>query len=83
MATSTGKKLDLNQLAKRIVDQATGDAPKLTASRKSAARKGGLKGGVERMSKLDDAERKALSAKGVAARKKAPAVQAGALLVKK
>jgi len=35
------------------------------------------------MSKLDDAERKALSAKGVAARKTAPAVQAGATLVKK
>jgi len=45
MATSTGKKLDLNQLAKRIVDQATGDAPNDVTSRKVAARKGGLKGG--------------------------------------
>lgn len=28
MATSTGKKLDLNQMAARIVAEATGDAPK-------------------------------------------------------
>jgi hypothetical protein len=52
---------DLNQLAKMIVDIATGDAEDSVSPKKKAAsvrgRSGGLKGGKARASKLTDAER--------------------------
>lgn len=76
-------KKDLNQLAKSIVDQAVGEEAKYMDARRAASRKGGLVGGQKRMESMTEAERKALSAKGVAARKKAPAGEAGAGLVKK
>ena len=45
------RKLDLNQLAKSIVDQAIGDAPKPPppTPKQLAGRKGGLVGGKKRM----------------------------------
>ena len=78
-----GKKLDLNQLAKSIVDQATGETPrkKLPPTPKQlAGQKGGLKGGKARMEALTEAERTALAMKGVAGRKKAPENKSGAVL---
>lgn len=72
MATSTGKKLDLNQLAKRILDEATGEAVRTetpaTSSRKSASRKGGLSGGRKRMESLTDDQRRALALKAAESR---------------
>ena len=55
-------KLDLNQLAKRIVDEATGDAPQVPLSTKNAAavelgRLGGKKGGAARAQKLTPEQR--------------------------
>ena len=56
--SSTGR-LDLNQLAKSIVDQTTGDAPKppeQTEKNQAAVelgRLGGLKGGAARAKKTD------------------------------
>lgn len=84
MATSTGKKPDLNQLAKRIVDEATGDTAKTdtpdTSARKAASRKGGLSGGRKRMESLTDDQRRALAVKAAESRwaRKAPADTAGA-----
>ncbi len=72
------RNLDINQLAKRLVDQATGEAPKVDAQKKLAGRKGGLKGGKTRMATLTDEQRTALALKGVVARKTAPAGEAGA-----
>lgn len=72
-------KKDLNQLAKSIVDQAVGDEAKYMDARRAASRKGGLVGGQKRMESMTEAERKALSAKGVEARKKAPGVKPGAV----
>lgn len=69
-------KLDVNQFAKSIVDQATGDEPKKkpATAKRLAGQKGGLKGGKTRMSMLTDELRHELALKGVAARKaKAPA----------
>ena len=68
--SSTGR-LDLNQLAKSIVDQATDNAP--TASneltgKKADSRKGGLKGGLSRMEKLTPEQRKELAKKAAHAR---------------
>jgi hypothetical protein len=51
-------RLDLNQLAKRIVDEATGEAPITLAPREKnkaaqeLGRLGGLKGGIARAEKL-------------------------------
>lgn len=50
-------KKDINQVAKRVVDQATGDAPK-ESIRSKASRIAGAKGGTARALKLTD-ERKA------------------------
>jgi hypothetical protein len=62
-------KKDINQLAKFIVDQAAGDAPRQKLSaRQEAGRKGGLKGGKGRMEKLTDAQRTELAVKAAAAR---------------
>jgi hypothetical protein len=75
----------MNQLAKRILDEATGDATKTQrhSPKQEAGRKGGLKGGKTRMDVLTEAQRTELAMKGVASRKKAPAGEAGAALVKK
>ena len=56
------KKMDLNQLAKRIVDEATGEIqPEEVDEKKKAAiesgRLGGLKGGKSRAEKLTPEER--------------------------
>ena len=56
------KKMDLNQLAKRIVDEATGEIqPEEIDEKKKAAiesgRLGGLKGGKARADKLTSEER--------------------------
>jgi hypothetical protein len=47
-------KLDLSQLAKRIVDEATGEAPKTEPPSKAAR---GAGGGKARAQKLSDAQR--------------------------
>lgn len=77
-------KKDISQLAKFIVDQAVGDIPKpapLTA-KQLAGRKGGQKGGKSRMDAMTDEQKTALALKGVEARKKAPAGEAGASVKK-
>ena len=67
-------RLDLNQLAKSIVDQATGDAPKPTEqpAKNPAAvalgRLGGLKGGAARAKKLTAQERSEIAKKAAKAR---------------
>ena len=63
-------KLDLSQLAKSIVDQATGEAtpePALTG-KKADSRKGGLKGGKARAIKLTPEERSEIAKKAAAKR---------------
>lgn len=62
------KKMDLNQLAKRIVDEATGEIqPEEIDEKKKAAiesgRLGGLKGGKARAEKLTPEERSEISKK--------------------
>lgn len=67
-------RLDLNQLAKRIVDEATGEEPKTEPpSVKNAAavelgRLGGKKGGAARAAKLTPEERSAIAKKAAAKR---------------
>lgn len=73
-----GKK-DFTQTAHAVFMAATGQAPKPFTEEQVNSRKGGLKGGKARMSNLTTTQRKALSAKGVTARKKAPAGKAGAI----
>lgn len=81
--TGTGKPKrprDVNQLAKLIVDIATGDAPAEpvpdTSGKDPSAvalgRKGGLKGGKARAAALSPAKRKAIAKKAAAARWKKP-----------
>ncbi len=72
---SSKRPRDANQLAKLIVDQATGAAPvEATADegKNPAAvalgRLGGLKGGKARAKKLSAAKRKAIAKKAAAAR---------------
>lgn len=71
--SSTGR-LDLNQLAKFIVDQATGEAPPIEPkSEKNKAaqelgRLGGLKGGAARAKKLTAQERSEIAKKAAKAR---------------
>jgi hypothetical protein len=77
-------KKDFTQVAFAVVQQATGAVPKAAPSKRQVAgRKGGLKGGKVRMDALTDMQRTALAMRGVTARKKAPACEAGARLVKK
>jgi hypothetical protein len=76
-------KKDFTQVAFGVFQAAVGEAPPPFNAKQIAGRKGGLKGGKGRMDALTEAERLELSAKGVAARKKAPAGKAGAGLVKK
>ena len=75
-------KKDFTQVAHAVFMQATGGPPVKTA-KQLAGRKGGLAGGKKRMATLTDEQRTALALKGVAGRKKAPAGEAGAALVKK
>ena len=60
-------KKDINQLAKLIVDRATGTIPKQTSTKNPAAvalgRLGGLKGGNARASKLTPEQRKEIAQK--------------------
>jgi hypothetical protein len=74
-------KKDFTQIAFSVVQQATGSEtkPKLTP-RQENSRKGGLKGGVTRMSSLSDEERKAFAVKAASARwnKSAPISGLGA-----
>lgn len=76
MATRKAKK-DFTQVAHAVFVQATGGPPVKTA-KQLAGRKGGLAGGKKRMDALTGEQRAALSLKAVAARKKAPAGEAGA-----
>jgi hypothetical protein len=68
------KKLDLNQLAKHIVDQATGETPivppppEKNKAAQELGRLGGLKGGAARASKLTPEERSAIAKKAAAKR---------------
>ncbi len=71
---SSRGRLDLNQLAKHIVDQATDDAPKpIKQSEKNPAavalgRLGGKKGGKARAEKLTPEERKEIARRAAAKR---------------
>ena len=71
--SSTGR-LDLNQLAKRIVDEATGDAPptepkpEKNKAAQELGRLGGLKGGAARAKKLTAEERSDIAKKAAKAR---------------
>lgn len=71
--SSTGR-LDLNQLAKRVVDQATGEAPKTEpppAKNEAAVilgRLGGKRGGAARAVALSPRKRKEIAKKAAAAR---------------
>lgn len=73
--SSTGR-LDLNQLAKRIVDQATGEAPppepvpEKNKPAQEMGRLGGLKGGVARAKKLTAEERSEIARKAARARRR-------------
>lgn len=63
--------MDLNQLAKRIVDEAIGEDElyqKELTGKKADSRKGGLKGGKTRMSQLNNEQRKELAKKAAEAR---------------
>lgn len=79
MTKNTGK-LDLNQLAKRIVDEAIGEEEKLEliSGKKADSSKGGKRGGKTRMELLSADERKELALKAANVRwGKTPAVEAG------
>ena len=54
---------DANQLAKLIVDVATGSKPELPVADTSGQRKGGQKGGVARANSLTQEERSDISSK--------------------
>lgn len=75
-------KKDFTQVAHAVFVQATGGPPVKTA-KQLAGSKGGQVGGKRRMESLTDEQRIALALKGVAARKKAPAGEAGALVEKR
>lgn len=75
-------KKDFTQVAHAVFVQATGGGPPLKTAKQLAGRKGGLVGGKKRMDAMTDEQRTALALKGVAGRKKAPAVEAGALVKK-
>jgi len=62
-----GKKLDLAQLGKAIVDSATIEQPK-SAAAVALGRLGGLKGGEARAAKLTAKQRKASARKAAKAR---------------
>ena len=74
MPSSARPKLDLNQLAKRMLDEATGDAPKTKppAQKNAAAvelgKLGGKKGGAARAAKLTAEQRSEIAKKAAAKR---------------
>lgn len=74
MPTRSSKKLDLNQLAKRILDEAIGEADKTPPpAKKNAAavalgKLGGKKGGAARAAKLTPEQRSEI-AKNAAAKR--------------
>jgi hypothetical protein len=63
---------DVNELARQIVDEATGNAPEPDAGKDPAAvalgRKGGLKGGKARAERMTPEERSEAARKAAAAR---------------
>lgn len=71
-------KLDLNQLAKRLVDEATGEEPITPAppeknkAAQELGRLGGLKGGAARAKSLTKEQRSEIAKKAAAARWKKP-----------
>lgn len=72
-AGMTKRPTDVNQLAKNIVDIATGNAPKPPESIKNPAavalgRLGGLKGGQARAKALTDKQKSDIAKKGAKAR---------------
>ena len=67
------KNLDVSQLAKRILDEATGEEPKTPAPVKNQAavelgRLGGRKGGIARKTALTEEQRKEIAKKAAAKR---------------
>ena len=74
MAKTPAKKpRDANEMAKNIIDQITGDAPREVPSTKDPAavslgRRGGLKGGKARAASLSAKKRKEIAKKAAAAR---------------
>lgn len=67
------KNLGVNELAKRILDEAIGDEPKTPAPVKNAAavelgRLGGKKGGAARAAKLTSEQRSEIAKKAAAGR---------------
>lgn len=73
MAKKSTKSRDVNQMAKNIIDQMTGDAPREFPPVKNAAavelgRRGGLKGGKARAKALSAKKRKEIAKKAAAAR---------------
>ena len=76
MPTRSSKppRLDMNQLAKRILDEATGDAPKTepppvkNAAAVALGKLGGKKGGAARAAKLTPEQRSEIAKKAAASR---------------
>ena len=76
MAKKTRNKLDFNQIARRIVDQATAERPaeeakpvkKKDPAAVTLGRKGGLKGGKARAAKMTPEQRKASAKKAAQVR---------------
>jgi len=74
MTKSTSGKLDLNQLAKRILDESTGDAPKTNpppaknAAAVALGQLGGKKGGAARAAKLTPEQRSEIAKKAAEGR---------------
>jgi hypothetical protein len=72
--TTRPKKLDLNQLAKHIVDQATGETPIVPAppeknkAAQELGRLGGKKGGAARAKSLTAEQRSEIAKKAAATR---------------
>ncbi len=67
MADRPKRPRDANQLAKLVVDLATGEASELQP-KAEAQRKGGLRGGKARAEKLSAEERQAIAKKAAKAR---------------
>lgn len=67
LCVMTKRPKDANQLAKLIVDQATGEKEKDPAA-VALGRKGGLKGGKARAAKLTPEQRKEIARKAAAKR---------------
>ncbi len=73
MAKKSTKSRDVNQMAKNIIAQITGEAPRETPPVKNAAavelgRLGGMKGGKARAKALSAKKRKEIAKKAAAAR---------------